>query len=191
MSLNIKKRPFYVLDLDEYIVAEYSSKEKCAKEMKLQLSKISDCLTGIKESHGEYRFKYKYQSDLWLKHISCSECGHEKANFNITNCPHKFKLICSKCKNTKNLKVVIGEGVHGTAKQVYDSNKNTIISMPEEPFFYNDKDREVLDQFDSDLQEDIILDAENEAERQAELSDLESNDDLSTLEWSDEESRWI
>ena len=40
MSLNTKNRPFYVLDLDEYVVAEYSSQEKCAKEMKLQVSKF-------------------------------------------------------------------------------------------------------------------------------------------------------
>tara|TARA_Y100001935_G_C17106638_1_gene408734 strand:+ start:115 stop:693 length:579 start_codon:yes stop_codon:yes gene_type:complete len=192
MSRNIKNRPFYLLDLDEYIVAEYTSQEKCAAEMKLQVSKINDCLKGTKKTHGGHKFKYKYQSALWLKHISCTECGHEKENFNITNCPHLFRLICSKCKTTKNLKVIIGEGAYGTAQQTCDPDNEIIISMPQEPFFYTDKEKKpLIDPFDPILQEDVMLDKMNESERLEELRDLDCNDDLGTLEWSDEETRWV
>ena len=194
MSLNIKNRPFYALDLDEYIVAEYSSQEKCAKEMKLQVSKLNDCLMGIRETHGGHKFKYKYQSALWLRHISCVECGHKKENFNIADCPHQFRLICSKCKTTKNLKVIIGEGAHGTAQQFYDSDKNIIISMPEEPFFYTYKDRTpLIDPHDPDFQRETELELELEAQNQAEQREWVNEDagDLSVLEWSDEETRWV
>ena len=194
MSLNIKNRPFYVLDLDEYIVAEYSSKEKCAKEMKLQVSKINDCLMETRETHGGHKFQYKYQSALWLKHISCLGCGHEKENFNITNCPHQFRLICSKCKTTKNLKVIVGEGAHGTAQQMRDSNNDLIVSMPEEPFFYTDKDKKpLIDPNDPDFVLATQLEAELEAQNQAEQQEWKNEDagDLSVLEWSDEETRWV
>jgi|TARA_B100000123_G_scaffold248433_1_gene206024 hypothetical protein len=188
-----KNRPFYLLDLDEYVIAEYSSQEKCAIEMKLQVSKINDCLMGARKTHGGHKFKYKYQSALWLKHISCAACGHERENFNIENCPQLFRLICSNCKNTKNLKVIVGDGAYGTAQQIYGPDNEIIISMPEEPFFYTDKEkRPLIDPDDPVLQEDVWLDAHNEAERQAELRDLENHDDhLGVLEWSDEETRWV
>lgn len=52
-------KEFYVLDLDDNIVAEYLIQAECAREMKLQTSKISNCLKGKRKTHGGFKFKYK------------------------------------------------------------------------------------------------------------------------------------
>ncbi len=52
-------KEFYVLDLDNNIVAEYLIQAECAREMKLQTSKINNCLKGKRKTHGGFRFKYK------------------------------------------------------------------------------------------------------------------------------------
>ena len=52
-------KEFYVLDLDDNIVAEYLIQAECAREMKLQPSKINNCLKGKRKTHGGFKFKYK------------------------------------------------------------------------------------------------------------------------------------
>lgn len=52
-------KEFYVLDLDDNVVAEYLIQAECAREMKLQTSKINNCLKGKRKTHGGFRFKYK------------------------------------------------------------------------------------------------------------------------------------
>jgi len=52
-------KEFYVLDLDDNIVAEYLIQAECAREMKLQTSKINNCLKGKRKTHGGFKFKYK------------------------------------------------------------------------------------------------------------------------------------
>lgn len=52
-------KEFYVLDLDDNVVAEYLIQAECAREMKLQTSKISNCLKGKRKTHGGFKFKYK------------------------------------------------------------------------------------------------------------------------------------
>jgi group I intron endonuclease len=52
-------KEFYVLDLDDNVVAEYLIQAECAREMNLQTSKINNCLKGKRKTHGGFRFKYK------------------------------------------------------------------------------------------------------------------------------------
>ena len=52
-------KEFYVLDLDNNVVAEYLIQAECAREMKLQTSKINNCLKGKRKTHGGFKFKYK------------------------------------------------------------------------------------------------------------------------------------
>ena len=44
---------------DDNVVAEYLIQAECAREMKLQTSKINNCLKGKRKTHGGFRFKYK------------------------------------------------------------------------------------------------------------------------------------
>lgn len=52
-------KEFYVLDLDDKVVAEYLIQAECAREMKLQTSKINNCLKGKRKTHRGFKFKYK------------------------------------------------------------------------------------------------------------------------------------
>ena len=90
--------------------------------------------------------------------------------------------------------MIVGEGAHGTAQQMRDSNNDLIVSMPEEPFFYTDKDKKpLIDPNDPDFVLATQLEAELEAQNQAEQQEWKNEDagDLSVLEWSDEETRWV
>jgi group I intron endonuclease len=52
-------KEFYVLDLEDNVIAEYLIQAECAREMKLQTSKINNCLKGKRKTHGGFKFKYK------------------------------------------------------------------------------------------------------------------------------------
>lgn len=52
-------KEFYVMDLEENIIAEYLIQAECARKMNLQHSKINLCLKGKRKTHGGYKFKYK------------------------------------------------------------------------------------------------------------------------------------
>mgnify|MGYP001157296191 CR=1 FL=1 len=52
-------KEFYVLDLDDNILAEYLIQAECAREMKLLTSHINSCLKGKRKTHRGFKFKYK------------------------------------------------------------------------------------------------------------------------------------